>query len=270
MTKISFGLVVYNEQDLIRRCLESIKDVADEIILVHDGECTDKTLEIAREFTDKVHVRSRQGGSDPHRIFILEHAQNDWVFMIDADEFLSDKLKNFLQHDTLDRTLGAYAFKWPLWDGERYVTASNYRPCLFNRSKAWMLGLHNFSIHTVGKTQKVDCILEHQPKQSKVAWGRFSGQLRNRIDRDAAYFSKGFSNLEKFNADLIPADFQDWYKRYLNHPVFYSYFNFVYYLLGSLKNTWKDGWYGFIISMQIAVYQYKLAKRINFLKKNQR
>lgn len=265
--KISFGLVVYNEQDLIARCLESIKDVADEIIIAHDGECTDQTLAIARQYTDKIYVRARQGGSDPHRIFILKQAKNDWIFMIDADEFLSGGLKDFLKNATLEPAFGAYSFKWPLWNGTRYVTASNYRACLFNRPKVWAVGLHNFSIQTTGHIEKIDFTLEHQPKQNKVAFQRFSGQFKTRIDRDARCFLQGFEALEKFNESLIPASFKVWFDRYLNHPLLYSYFNFVHHLFGSLKNTWRDGFYGLIASLQAATYQYKLARRINQLKK---
>ncbi len=266
-TKITFGLVVYNEQDLIRRCLESIKDVADEIILVHDGECSDQTLVIVREYTDKVFIRPRQGGSDPHRIFLLQQAKNDWVFMIDADEFLSGGLKNFLENATLEPDFGAYSFKWPLWNGQRYVTFSNYRACLFNRPKAWAVGLHNFSIQTNAHIEKIDHILEHQPKQNKVDFKRFSGQLKTRIDRDARCFLKGFDGLEKFNEPLIPHSFVDWYDRYVGHPLFYSYFNFVLHFLGSLKNNWRDGFYGLLVSLQAAIYQNKLGRHISKLKK---
>lgn len=270
MTKITFGLVVYNEQDLIGRCLASIKDVADEIILIHDGECADQTLAIAREYTDKVYVRPRQGGSDPHRIFILNQAKNDWVFMIDADEFLSQGLKDFLRNATLDTVFGAYAFKWPLWNGERYVTGSNYRACLFNKPKVWAIGLHNFSIQSAAKIEKIDQVLEHQPKQNKFGFKRFSGQFKTRIDRDARCFLQGFDGLEKYNEPLIPSAFKEWFERYVNHPLFYSYFNFIFHFLGSLKNTWRDGFYGLMASLQAAVYQYKLARRINQLKKEKK
>lgn len=270
MTNITFGLVVYNEQDLIRRCLESIKDIAAEIIVVHDGECTDQTLAIVREYTDKIYIRPRQGGSEPHRIFILKQAKNDWVFMIDADEFLSEGLKNFLKNTALDAAFGAYAFKWPIWNGKCYITASNYRACLFNRQKVWAVGLHNFSVQSAAKIEKIDLILEHQPKQSKAGWQRFSGQLKTRIDRDALCFLQGFEALEKFNESFIPASFVDWYARYISHPLFYSYLNFIRYLLGSLKNTWRDGFCGLALSLQAAAYQYKLAQRISQLKKQRK
>lgn len=264
---ITFALVVYHEEALIRRCLESIKDVAAEIMIVHDGDCQDRTLAIAGEYTDKIYVRPRLGGSDPHRIFLLQHAQNDWIFMIDADEFLSLELKNFLKTATLDAGLGAYAFKWPLWNGARYVTRSNYRACLFYRPKAWAVALHNFSTQTVGTVVKLDYVLEHRPTQNKVSWQRFAGQLKTRLDRDARCFLQGYEALDKFNEALIPDSFPEWYKKYVARPQYYAYVNFCRHLLGSLKNTWRDGYYGVLVSVQAAIYQFKLAQRIAQLKK---
>ena len=46
--KISACLVVRNEEKIIKKCLDSIKDVVDEIIIVHDGEYNDKTLKICK------------------------------------------------------------------------------------------------------------------------------------------------------------------------------------------------------------------------------
>lgn len=264
---ITFGMVVYNEEGLIRRALDSIKGVADEIIIVHDGECTDQTLAIAREYTRNVHIRPHLGGSDPHRIFILNQAKNDWVFMLDADEFLSAGLKNFLENATLDAAFGAYSFKWPLWNGERYVTHSNYRACLFNKTKAWAVGLHNYSTQTIAPIRKLDFILEHQPKQNKVSFSRFSGQLKNRLDRDAKCFVNGYKALEKFNEHIIPVSFIQWYNRYLNNPGWYAYALFIRHFLGSLKNSWRDGYYGVLISLQAALYQFKLARKIKLLTK---
>lgn len=54
MITISLCMIVKNEEDVLARCLESVKDVVDEIIIVDTGS-TDKTKTIAKEFTDKVY-----------------------------------------------------------------------------------------------------------------------------------------------------------------------------------------------------------------------
>ena len=52
--KISAFIVAYHEENLIERCLRSLVDVVDEIIVVHDGPCLDKTIKIAQKYTSKV------------------------------------------------------------------------------------------------------------------------------------------------------------------------------------------------------------------------
>lgn len=257
--KITFGIVAYNEEERIRRCLDSIAQVADEIILVHDGSCDDQTLAIGKEYTDKVFIRDRLGGSDPHRLYILEQASNEWVFMIDADEFLSEPLKAFLAQLSVPEQCGAIAFKWPLWNGNVQVTKTNYRPCLFHKKKCWAIGLHNFSIQTNEDIARYDYVLEHRPKTQKVQLGLLSGGLKSRIERDAARFALGYERLEKYNEACIPPSFISWFHAYTAHPLFYAPVNLLKYFLGSYRHIYKDGWYGFILSLQLGLYQYKLA-----------
>ena len=52
--KISANVVVYNEERNIKRCLDSVRDAVDEIILVNSGPCTDRTLEIAKRYTKNI------------------------------------------------------------------------------------------------------------------------------------------------------------------------------------------------------------------------
>jgi Glycosyltransferases involved in cell wall biogenesis len=69
--KISACIVVYNEEKVIKRCLDSIKNVVDEIILVHDGPCKDRTLEIAKRYTNKIFIRPHVGMMESTSCFCL-------------------------------------------------------------------------------------------------------------------------------------------------------------------------------------------------------
>lgn len=89
--KISAIIIAGNEEDNIRDCLESVK-WCDEIILV-DSESKDKTVEIAKEYTDKVLIKKWEGFAKQKR-YSLEQASNEWVISIDADERVSPELKN--------------------------------------------------------------------------------------------------------------------------------------------------------------------------------
>ena len=93
--KISACLVVHNEEKVIRRCLDSIKNVVDEIIVVHDGPCTDKTMEIAREYGAKIYEQPFNGEAEKHRPFSYRMTSGAWILQIDADEYLSKITKEY-------------------------------------------------------------------------------------------------------------------------------------------------------------------------------
>jgi ADP-heptose:LPS heptosyltransferase/glycosyltransferase involved in cell wall biosynthesis len=87
---ISAFVVCCNEEANIRRCLESIK-WCDEIVVVDSGS-TDRTLEICREYTDRVYFRKWRGHSQQKQ-FALEQCRSEWVVNIDADEEVSTELR---------------------------------------------------------------------------------------------------------------------------------------------------------------------------------
>jgi len=95
MMKISVVLGVFNEEDNIKRCLESVK-WADEIIVVDDGS-TDKTVEIAKKYTDKIFHHKSEGYVEPTRNFGIGKAGGDWILLLDADEEIPDKLAKRLR-----------------------------------------------------------------------------------------------------------------------------------------------------------------------------
>jgi glycosyltransferase involved in cell wall biosynthesis len=87
MIKLSACMIVKNEEDQIRRCLESIKNVIDEIIIVDTGSI-DKTVEISREYTDKIYFHEWENDFSKHRNQSISYATGDWILIIDADEEL--------------------------------------------------------------------------------------------------------------------------------------------------------------------------------------
>jgi glycosyltransferase involved in cell wall biosynthesis len=90
MAKLSVTIITKNEAHAIRRCLESVK-WADEIIVLDSGS-SDNTVEICREYTDKVLVTDWPGfGVQKNRA--LDCASHDWVLSLDADEVVSPELK---------------------------------------------------------------------------------------------------------------------------------------------------------------------------------
>ena len=90
---LTIGMIVKNEEKYLRKCLEALqpilKNVSSELIIVDTGS-TDSTVEIAKEFTDKVLYFEWIKDFSAARNFGMSHAQGEWFMSVDADEiFLS-------------------------------------------------------------------------------------------------------------------------------------------------------------------------------------
>lgn len=91
MSGVSVVLIVQDEETKIEACLRSVS-FADEIIVV-DGGSKDRTTEITRKFTSKVYSRPFDHFSN-QKNYGLEQATGDWILSLDADEVVSEELKN--------------------------------------------------------------------------------------------------------------------------------------------------------------------------------
>ncbi|MBI5392323.1 glycosyltransferase [Candidatus Woesearchaeota archaeon] len=95
MSTISVCMIVKNEEQYLQQCLESIKSFADEIIIINTGS-TDKTKEIAQQYTDKIYDFIWINDFSAARNFSLSKATKEWIFVIDADEFIMFNPKDIL------------------------------------------------------------------------------------------------------------------------------------------------------------------------------
>jgi glycosyltransferase involved in cell wall biosynthesis/cytochrome c-type biogenesis protein CcmH/NrfG len=84
---ISACMIVKNEEKMLARCFESIKDYVDEIVVVDTGS-TDSTVEIAESYGANVYYHSWEDNFSKHRNQSIDYAGSDWILIIDADEEL--------------------------------------------------------------------------------------------------------------------------------------------------------------------------------------
>ena len=112
MTKISVIVIAKNEEDMIADCLDSLS-FCDEIVLVDNGS-EDRTCDIAKRMGAKI-VSLKTDDFSKLRNFGLEKSRNDWVLYLDADERISNLLKDEIIHLTIDsgrvQQLNAYSLK---------------------------------------------------------------------------------------------------------------------------------------------------------------
>lgn len=92
MEKISVVINTINEEENLPRAIASVKGLAQEIIVV-DMHSTDKTVEVAKKLGAKVYDFDKVGYVEPARNFAVSKAENKWIFILDADEELSESLK---------------------------------------------------------------------------------------------------------------------------------------------------------------------------------
>lgn len=155
--KISVIINTYNASRYLRQVLESVKNF-DEIVIC-DMESTDNTLEIANDFGCKV-VTCPKGN---HRIcevardFAIHSAANKWVFVIDADEIVPDKLHDYLyeyiKNDNFNDALAVG--RQNLFMGKRIDYHNDYQLRFFRQDRAtWPPVIHSRPIID-GKVSKI-------------------------------------------------------------------------------------------------------------------
>jgi tetratricopeptide (TPR) repeat protein len=97
--KLSLALIVKNEARCLARCLQSVRPVADEIVIADTGS-TDDTVSIAKQFGAKVSHFDWVNDFAAARNFALAQTTGDWILVLDADEWASEALaaeiKNFI------------------------------------------------------------------------------------------------------------------------------------------------------------------------------
>lgn len=96
---LSVALATFNEARSITGCLESIKDLADEIIIV-DGTSTDDTVEIAKKFGAKVTVTNNQQIFHINKQKAIDLCRGDWILQLDADERIPPELSKEIKEVT--------------------------------------------------------------------------------------------------------------------------------------------------------------------------
>lgn len=93
MIKLSITLAVYNEEKYLPRCLDSVKDIADEIIIV-DGTSTDKTRAIVKNYGAKVYIKDNPPNFHINKKLANEKATGEWLLQLDADEVVTPGLRD--------------------------------------------------------------------------------------------------------------------------------------------------------------------------------
>lgn len=170
MVTISLCMIVKNEEKILARCLDSICDMMDEIIIVDTGS-TDRTKEIAAGYTQKIYDFAWTGSFADARNFSFSKAECEYIYTADADEVL-DK-ENHEKFKTLKRRLLPEVEMVQMYYGNQlsYGTVYNFdrelRPKLFKRLRTfqWIEPVHE-TVRLLPVVFDSDIEITHLPEEN--------------------------------------------------------------------------------------------------------
>jgi len=233
---ISVVVITYNEEHNIDDCLQSAHGWADEIVVV-DDESTDRTQTLAQKYTDKVFVR-KMDNEGRHRNWAYAQASTDWVISLDADERLTDELKQEIdgvlnagtEHSLFNIPRKNYIGNYWLQHGGQYPSAQ----CRLFKKGAF----------------KYEEVHVHPRAFKEGTTGNLKGDIIHYSYRDFGHFLQKLNGQTTLEAQKMVQSgrkilFLKWYWRSVDR--------FFRYYIG--KQGYKDGFYGFMGAVFASLYQ---------------
>ena len=251
MTELSVVIITYNEEKNIARCLDSVKSIASEIVVV-DSFSSDRTAEICKSYGCRFLTREFKGYADQKQ-FAVEQAANDWVLSLDADEAVSDQLcieiQSLLKSDPLP--CSGYRITRSLYYMGRILkysgTGKEFLLRLFNRQKG---GLKKVLVHeaieVTGPVETLQGMLVHYSYSS----------ISQHIHKTNLYTSLNAEGYVKSGTTF--SKYQVFLKFLVNFIIFYF-----------IRGGILDGYPGFMWSFMAAFSgSVKIAKTIELQEKS--
>jgi glycosyltransferase involved in cell wall biosynthesis len=234
---VSAIVVCFNEEENIRPCLESLR-WCDEIVVV-DSFSTDRTVEIVRQYTDRI-IQRPWAGYREQKAFAHSQATKDWVLLVDSDERVTPELRDEIQQTLTHDSSACAGFAVPRlvfylgrwwWRGGWYP---DYNVRLFRRDRA-----------TWGGSDPHEKILVDGPVR-RLRYPLYHFSYRNiedhieRINRFTSISSQELRKNEK-HWRLIDA---------LLRPGFRFFRSYI------LKRGFMEGFAGFYVATTAAMYVF--------------
>jgi len=244
---LSVVLATFNEEENLAACLGSVKDIANEIIIV-DGSSTDRTVEIAKKYGAKVKITNNPPIFHINKQIAIDMATCDWILQLDADEQISPQLKSEIRDLISDSgrrlQLNGYWIPRKNWFLGRFLMKGGQYPDytlrLYRRGKG---RLPQKSVHeqavVEGKVGYLKHPLVHYPYKNfsmyLEKWNRYTDLIASEIKRE---LQKKNLLVKFFNMALylfIKPVF--WFlNTYIRHKGFYDLWpGFVFSLFSALR-----------------------------------
>jgi len=237
--KISVCLATYNEEKNLRRCLESVKDLTSEIIVV-DGFSDDKTREIARSFKAKVFKTSNKSMFHINKQIALDKTTGDWILLLDADEQVTEELKDEIKKIINQKSNDIVGYWIPRKNiiFKKWIKHTGWWPDL--QLRLFKNGKVKFPCQSIhenpflkGKSLNLENHLIHYHYQNI---SQYLKRLDTYTDNDKKVWLEEGKQLKWFQAISLPSD--EFIKRFI------------------VWQGYKDGLHGLALSLLQAFFQF--------------
>lgn len=216
MITISLCMIVKNEEKILKRCLDSVADLCDEIIIVDTGS-TDRTKEIAGNYTDRIYDFRWVDDFSAARNYAFSRATQEYIYSADADEVLDEENRQRFRvlKEAMLPEIEIVQMKYgnQMQFDTVYNFDEEYRPKLFKRLRefVWTEPIHE-TVRLDPVVYDSDIVITHLPESSHagrdlaafhrhVAGGfRLSRRLHNMYARELlmAGESEDFARADEF------------------------------------------------------------------------
>ncbi len=261
---IGVCMVIYNEpEEVVRRALQSVASIAHTIVVAHDGPCTNGALLVAKEFGAITAELPRKGMCEMHRAWTFAQAKTDWIFLLDADEFIDQNEQTYtrIREMISQNDVDGYNFPWEMWNGTRaFHSRGIQKICLVRRSALRYWGAPHEGLRVDGVVKRSPIYLRHRPTYHNYSWATANRKRDYWQKTHVPYF---------FPDDVEFAPFQDttdaWVaftQRVRNHPFLAIVWQPLKIFLGQMKNGLYTSVTGWNIALQQYVYYVVLYVRV--------
>ena len=232
---LSVVVLTKNEEENIEACLKSVKGWVSEIIVI-DDESKDSTVEIAGKYADKIFIRKMEN-EGIHRNWAYVQAKNEWVLSLDADELVSEPLKEEIFSTLESPDAESYSIPIKTYIGDYWVQYSGWYPAnkmrLFMKSK-----------------QRYEEVEVHPKVAENISCGKLKQDIIHRGYPDFTHLLNSFNRQTTLEARkwIQTARRMSW-----GRALWRTLDRFPRSFLG--KKGYKDGFIGFMVAFFASLYQ---------------
>ncbi|MBE5961856.1 MAG: glycosyltransferase family 2 protein, partial [Lachnospiraceae bacterium] len=217
MVSISLCMIVRNEEKTLARCLDTIHDIVDEIIIVDTGSI-DATKEIAARYTDLIYDFEWVDNFAIARNFSFSKATKEYCMWMDADDVLEleDQKKLKLLKENMDGSIDTILMRYNMTSKEDgALTYTFYRERLVKRSRGfeWHNPVHEYLLFE-GTSKQVDIAITHKkidlPTDRNLRiFEKYIADGNELMPRDCFYYARELYNVKEYKKAI------DYFNRFL-------------------------------------------------------